>query len=68
MSPPAAPVRDLPDFLHVEVEHVAGEPGGDLPDCPVVLSGRVQVTTSADPESFQPAGYRAYAATMAPLH
>lgn len=65
VCPPAAPVGDLPDFLHVHVEHVAGEPGGDRPDRPVVLSCGVEVATPADPESFQPPGYRAQAAVVA---
>lgn len=65
VCPPAAPVRDLPDLLHVHVEHVAGEPGGDRADRPVALSCRVEVATPADPESLQPARYRAQAAVVA---
>src|SRR5699024_11443185 len=59
VSPPAAPVGDLPDFLHVQVQHVAGKPGDDRPGLPVVLAGRGEVTTTIEAEPLQPARDRA---------
>ena len=52
---PAAAVGDLADLLHVQVEHVAGEAGDDLPALAVVLPGRVEVPAAGDPKALQPA-------------
>lgn len=64
-SPPATPVGDLPAFLHIQVKHVVGEPGSDRLRLPVVLSGRVEVTSTVDPDSIQPAGDGTHTAMVA---
>ena len=62
---PAATGGDLPDFLHVQAEHVAGEAGDDLPGLAVALPGRVEVTAARDSEVLQPSADGADAVVVA---
>lgn len=52
---PAAAVGDAPDLLHINVDHVSGIPGDDLPSWfPVGGPGGVEVAQAADAQAHQP--------------
>ncbi|MDQ0604952.1 hypothetical protein QF037_009297 [Streptomyces canus] len=53
VDPPPAAIRDPADLLHIQVHHVSGPAGGDLPRLPVVLAARVDEAAFAEAESGQ---------------
>lgn len=61
---PTTALRDPPDLLHIQVDHVAREPRRDPTGLTVVLPGRVEVATAEDPEAFQPPRDRPDAAAV----
>lgn len=59
---PAAAVGDLPDFLHVDVDHVPGVAGGDRPRLAKVLPAGGEIADPVQAELVQPAGHGPHAA------
>ena len=57
LGPPAAAVGDLPDLLHVHVDHVPRIAGGDLPWSAQVFPVRSDVSDPVKAEPVQPAGH-----------
>src|SRR5665647_2877879 len=55
VGPPPATVGDAPDLLHIQVDHVAGVAGGDLPRGPVGRPVGVDVSAPVDAQPDQPA-------------
>ncbi|KIK86932.1 hypothetical protein OC70_05255 [Micrococcus luteus] len=66
VSTPAAPVRDLPDLLHVQVHHVPRAAGGDLlRSLAQVLTRGREVWQPGDAQSVQPPAHSAQAQLVA---
>jgi hypothetical protein len=53
MDPPPAAIRDPADLLHIQVHHVSGPAGSDLPRLPVVLTAWVDEAAFAEAEPGQ---------------
>jgi hypothetical protein len=53
VDPAPTAVRDPADLLHIQVHHVSGPAGGDLPRLPVVLAARVDEAAFAEAEPGQ---------------
>jgi hypothetical protein len=53
VDPPPAAIRDPADLLHIQVHHVSGPAGGDLPRLPVALTAWVDEAASAEAEPGQ---------------
>ena len=65
VGPPAAAVGDLPDLLHVHVDHVARVAGDDLPWSAKVLAVWGDVADPIQSEPVQPARHRSHATAEA---
>src|SRR5699024_8758793 len=62
VGPPAAAVGNLPDLLHVHVDHVHGVAGDDLPWAAQVLPLRSDVPDPVQAQAVQPARHSPHAA------
>src|SRR5699024_2519657 len=62
VGPPAAAVGNLPDLLHVHVDHVPGVAGDDLPWAAQVLPLRSDVPDPVQAQAVQPARHSPHAA------
>src|SRR5699024_3844561 len=65
MRPPAPAVAELPDLLHVHVDHVPGIPGDDLPWSPQVFTVWSDVSDPVQSQPVQPPRHRPHATTKA---
>ena len=54
VDPPTTTIGDTTDLLHVEVDHVAGEPGNDPAGAVVRGTGGAQATQPGYPGVLQP--------------
>src|SRR5690625_1511292 len=62
VGPPAAAVGNLPDLLHVHVDHVPGVAGDDLARPAQILALGSDVADPIQPEAVQPARHSPHAA------